>query len=297
MGKQTNASGSHFGGQWTKEKLTIIDEYLQFYTTAMSKQKVKLIYIDAFAGSGQTILSDGTVMDGSAIKALQYNFDEYYFIEINKKRIASLEEIIKSRYPEKVSKIHIIKENCNKILARVLEKLTVYQRGVMFLDPYALELDWSILEAASKTKILDVWYLFPVNALVRNLPKDKGYSYATSEKIDRILGTHDWEEALYKESKQLSLFETTDYERVDFEQLVHFVNKRLGELFPYVSPNSRILKNSKNSPLFILYFMMTNDSNKAIRLGSKVVNQIFSKVDSMAKEEKNEKNNKEITAI
>lgn len=31
MGKQTNISGSHFGGDWTKEKLTIIEDYLQFY--------------------------------------------------------------------------------------------------------------------------------------------------------------------------------------------------------------------------------------------------------------------------
>ena len=44
-----------------------------------------------------------------------------------------------------------------------------------------------------------------------------------------------------------------------------------------------MLKNSKNSALFILFYMMTNNSPKAIGLGSKVVNDIFVKIDEMAK--------------
>ena len=290
MGKQTNKSGSRFGGEWTKEKLTIIDNYLQFYTTALSKQKVKLVYIDAFAGSGKTVLPDGSAVDGSALLSLQYNFDEYYFLEIDPNRENELEYIVQNRFSEKTNKVHIINDNCNNRLGSILKKLTVYQRGVMFLDPYALELDWSILSDASKTGILDIWYLFPVNALTRNLPKDKQFTTATSSKIDSILGTHDWENALYYEDPQMTLFGTTNYDRVNFDELVKYVTGRLSSIFAYVSPKSRILKNSKNSPLFILYYLMTNNSPKAIRLGSKVVNQIFEKVDNMTKGVINENN-------
>ena len=42
MGKQTNKSGSKFGGRWTKEKLHIIEDYLYFYVRALSKINVKL---------------------------------------------------------------------------------------------------------------------------------------------------------------------------------------------------------------------------------------------------------------
>lgn len=289
MGKQTKKAGSNFGGQWTREKLAIIDDYLRFYVTALSKQNVKLIYIDAFAGSGKTYLPNGNQVDGSAIISLQYNFDEYYFLEIDKERKDELEEIIKTRFPTKINKVHIINDNCNNRLGDILKRLTKYQRGVMFLDPYALELDWSILSDASNTGILDIWYLFPVNALTRNLPKDKQYTDATSNKIDSILGTHDWEKALYYEDPQISLFGTTNYDRVNFEELVKYITNRLSSIFSYVSPKSRILKNSKNSPLFILYFLMTNSSPKAIGLGSKVVNQIFEKVDKIAKDVNNEK--------
>ena len=281
MGKQTKKSGSHFGGSWTQEKLTVINDYLNFYVTALSKQKVKLVYIDAFAGSGKTVLSDGTEVDGSAIISLRYNFDEYYFIEIDPDRANSLETIVKERYPQKLSKVHIINSNCNDSLKEVLSKLTVYNRAVMFLDPYALELDWSVLEVAKEKNILDIWYLFPLNALTRNLPKKKKITEATANKIDKILGTHDWENSLYQLDAQISMFGDENYIRVNFEQLVSFVRQRLASAFAYVSPKSRILKNSKNSPLFILFFMMTNNSPKAIGLGSKVVNEIFNKVDGM----------------
>ena len=45
MGKQTKQKGSHFGGEWTIQKLHIIEEYLKTYTTALKNQKVKKIYV------------------------------------------------------------------------------------------------------------------------------------------------------------------------------------------------------------------------------------------------------------
>ena len=42
-----------FGSIWTISKLEIIENYLEFYTTALKKQNFKLCYIDAFAGSGE----------------------------------------------------------------------------------------------------------------------------------------------------------------------------------------------------------------------------------------------------
>ena len=41
-----------YGGQWTFEKLKILENYLDCYTTALKSQPFKLVYIDAFAGSG-----------------------------------------------------------------------------------------------------------------------------------------------------------------------------------------------------------------------------------------------------
>ena len=40
-----------FGGPWTTDKLSILESYLNSYTTALKSQLFGLIYIDAFAGS------------------------------------------------------------------------------------------------------------------------------------------------------------------------------------------------------------------------------------------------------
>lgn len=284
MGKQTNISGSHFGGDWTKEKLTIIEDYLQFYVNALSKQKVQLIYIDAFAGSGKTELQSGETIDGSALISLKYNFDKYYFIELDEERSRFLNEEINTRFHEKKDKVKVITGDSNSELKKLFRSLTVYQRGVMFLDPYAMELEWDVLETAKQTNILDIWYLFPLNALTRNLYKKMSMPIATKNKVTQILGTNEWEKELYHQSAQLSIFGDEPLERVNFDRLVDFVRQRLINSFPYVSPQSRMLKNSNNSPMFILFFMMTNKSGKAIGLGSKVVTDIFNKLDKMSNE-------------
>lgn len=284
MGKQTNISGSHFGGDWTKEKLTIIENYLQFYVNALSKQKVQLIYIDAFAGSGKTELQSGETIDGSALISLKYNFDKYYFIELDEERSRCLNEEINTRFHEKKDKVKVITGDSNSELKKLFRSLTVYQRGVMFLDPYAMELEWDVLETAKQTNILDIWYLFPLNALTRNLYKKMSMPIATKNKVTQILGTNEWEKELYHQSAQLSIFGDEPLERVNFDRLVDFVRQRLINSFPYVSPQSRMLKNSNNSPMFILFFMMTNKSGKAIGLGSKVVTDIFNKLDKMSNE-------------
>lgn len=275
MGKQTRKSGSHFGGEWTKEKLTIIQKYLSFYVNALKNTKCKKIYIDAFAGSGKTLLKDGKEVDGSAIISLSLDFDHYYFIELDTERLNNLSNLIDERYPEKKSKVTTINGDCNDKLVTLLQSLTKYQRGVMFLDPYAMELDWSILEEANKTGVLDIWYLFPINAVSRQMPITGKVTDKMIEKLNLIFGTDKWLENLYYEDPQISIFEDKKMKRHNFEKLVEFVLLQLNNLFAYVSPKSKLLKNSNNAPMFLLCFAMTNNSPKAIGLGSKVVNDIF----------------------
>ena len=275
MGKQTRKSGSHFGGEWTEEKLTIIKKYLSFYVNALKNIKCKKIYIDAFAGSGKTLLKDGKEVDGSAMISLSLDFDHYYFIELDAERLNNLNNLIDVRYPDKKSKVTIIRGDCNNELITLLQSLTKFQRGVMFLDPYAMELDWSILEEANKTHVLDIWYLFPINAVSRQMPISGKVTDKMVEKLNIIFGTDKWLESLYYEDPQMNMFEDKKMKRHNFEKLVEFVLSQLNSLFAYVSPKSKLLKNSNNAPMFLLCFAMTNNSPKAIGLGSKVVNDIF----------------------
>lgn len=279
MGKQTRKSGSQFGGEWTEEKLTIIKKYLSFYVNALKNNKFKKIYIDAFAGSGKALLKDGKEVDGSALISLSLDFDHYYFIELDTERLNNLNNLINERYPNKKAKVTIIKGDCNNELISILRSLTKYQRGVMFLDPYAMELNWSVLEEANKTGVLDIWYLFPINAVIRQMPKNGNISCKMKNKLDLILGTDKWLEYLYYEDLQMNMFDDVKMKRHNFDKLVEFVLSELNNLFSYVSPKSKLLKNSNNAPMFLLCFAMTNNSPKAIGLGAKVVNDIFSSLE------------------
>ena len=298
MGKQTNISGSQFGGEWTLQKLHIIDEYLKSYSRVLKYQNVKKIYVDGFAGSGITELKtkpvnnsgflwegpdspQPTIVEGSAILSLKYDFDEYYFLELDSKRIASLQENIKQSYPQKLSKVHFINGDSNQTLLDVVSKITKYDRCLMFLDPYALELKWDTLEAISKCGVVDLWYLFPLS-LVRLIEKERDISEANKQKVSSILGTDEWFDKLFVESKQLDFFGETHFDRVEYSEVLKYIKERFSTIFAYVSPDSKMLKNeSKNSPMFLLCFMMTNTSDKAQKLAGKLVKGIISSAEKI----------------
>ncbi|OCZ51379.1 three-Cys-motif partner protein TcmP [Dehalobacter sp. TeCB1] len=134
-----------FGGSWILLKLEILERYLDFYTKALKKQDFRLCYIDAFAGSGNVHVREYGSVIGSALRALNYPFDKYFYIEKNEIYISKLEENIQQRKADK--DVEIIKGDCNELL-NTIHSYDWYQngwRGVIFLDPCAMELNWSSL--------------------------------------------------------------------------------------------------------------------------------------------------------
>ena len=109
-----------------------------------------------------------------------------------------LEENVKSNYSEKFSKVHFITGDCNKKLNDVLSNITVYDRCLMFLDPYALELNWETLEKISQCGVVDLWYLFPLS-VIRLMSKDKEITDRNKDKVTSILGTDKWLNELFVE--------------------------------------------------------------------------------------------------
>ena len=108
-----------FGGSWTERKLEALREYLVQYrlifTRNQAAAKLKTIYVDAFAGTGQR---DGGQAEpgpglfgydeevhgyqrGSAHKALSIErpFHEYLFIEHNAKYANALRNMVLSQFP------------------------------------------------------------------------------------------------------------------------------------------------------------------------------------------------------
>lgn len=304
MGKQTKKTGSKFGGLWTKQKLTIIEEYLKCYSIGLKNCKFKKIYIDAFAGSGVTELDkkiekENSIFDiypnldtdktnneineieGSALISLKYDFDNYYFLELDKKRATELKGRISENYPDKLNKVEIIQGDSNETLLNLLKSIKPTERYLMFIDPYALELKWDTLNNIASGDGNDVWYLFPLHALTRVLPKDRGKLNQNEKLVSEILGTEEWEELLYVTSNQLNFWGEEKKNRIEFNKLYPYILKRLKSIFPYVADEYTILKNSNSSPLFMLCFMMTNKTDKAQSLAKRFVVGIKNKMEKI----------------
>jgi|WetSurMetagenome_2_1015567.scaffolds.fasta_scaffold293415_2 three-Cys-motif partner protein len=67
-----------FGGGWTQIKLDVLEKYLSAYVTALKNKQFELLYIDAFAGTGEVTTKSGSgePIDGSAKIALGTSGDE-----------------------------------------------------------------------------------------------------------------------------------------------------------------------------------------------------------------------------
>lgn len=293
-----------FGGEWTETKLAILRRYLEAYTTALKKTPFEKIYIDAFAGtghredpatararhrvvdSGQLSLTaesmdDATAfLDGSPRVALKATppFDRFIFIEKKKRRCTELERL-KVDFPAQSASITILNDDANISLQRLTKEnwlMPPARRAVLFLDPYGVQVSWSTIEAVARTKAIDLWLLFPLSGVNRMLTNDGQIPDAWRQRLTDLLGTPDWEQALYlpaQEPRPRSLFESLDdppqappVVKQHVDVLARYFQQRLRSVFPFVANRPAILYNSRNSPLFMLCFAASNPKGGPIAL-------------------------------
>ena len=87
-----------FGGNWTREKLNILEGYFHAYLKVMRNQPFSIGYIDAFAGAGSIELASrdetskldaSNLIDGSVKRVLSLNpgFDGHVLIDRDRKSI------------------------------------------------------------------------------------------------------------------------------------------------------------------------------------------------------------------
>ena len=283
------ATSQKFGGNWTEEKLNIFTRYLDAYLVALQNQKFKKIYIDAFAGTGEIETSDGgQYLVGSAKRALSANkkFDRYYFIEADEQKESELREMVNTEFPHLTKSVTIYCGDANEKLIQIINDVDWrYNRGLLFLDPYATQVNWTTLENVAKTKSIDVWYLFPFSALERMLPRNGKYE-KWEDCIDRLLGASGWQTEFYKKDSQLKLFEilpnktgVQDEERLvkdaNPEHIKEYIISRLETIFPCVSKHPRIFRNSRRAPMFLFCFAISNESKPAQSLALRIANHIL----------------------
>ena len=268
------------GGDWTREKLDLIEAYLDAYTTALKSQPFRLIYVDAFAGTGAIQIDPdidrSSFLEGSVWRALNVTdkpFDSLLFVESD----AEKAEALKIAMSEHAERVVIVTGDANIELPRFCNEMDRYDRAVVFLDPFALQVDWATVQALGDTKKCDVWILFPVGAIRRMLPRNRKPDSQSQEHLNRVFGDSSWQN-LYHPPAQQHMFDDEPREESDpgVDQIVENYRARLETAFAEVAPTRRVLRNSKNAPLFEFMFAAANP--KGARPAMKIANHILKKM-------------------
>jgi len=285
-----------FGGRWSLFKLDVVASYLGAFNLALSKTKFRRIYIDAFAGSGDFTFASADVAPlfdeeaaqsvhaGSARRALSCNppFHELHFVERKPANARALRAL--AGQFDRAGSVGVHEGDASREVARLCETTDWRSaRGVIFLDPYGNQVEWSTLAAIARTT-LDVWYLFPLSGVYRNAPHSR--DALTPDKratLNRILGTADWENRFYRrDSAQFSLLADDgpdEWRTEDVDGIEAYVTERLRAVFARVEPPARLV-GPTGAPLFSLFFAMSNRSEKAQALALKIARHLLKQVRS-----------------
>jgi len=273
-----------FGGDWTAEKLERVRKYLAAYTVIFARnpraQKLISMYVDAFAGTGyrtkpprldaQTTLFEELAepeaeafLKGSARIALEVEppFKQYLFIEQDAAHAQELERL-KQQFAERSARVEIVREDANTYLKSWCKRTNWWTcRAVMFLDPYGMQVDWSLIEAIAKTQAVDLWILFPLGVAVnRLLTRAELPPKKWAQALTRILGSEEWQNAFYSLQVERTLFGDKEVrtKEADFGKIGQYFVGRLKTIFTAVANNPLPLRNSRNVPLYMLCFAAGN---------------------------------------
>lgn len=303
-------------GPWSQDKLDLLQAYLPAYSKIMNSERQRVWlqrchYIDAFAGAvwqkpkttkrgakaqSQDLLwgpesvspveVDADVeqyIEGSPLRALntEPTFDTCWFIDRSEWRLEQLNSLQK-QFPDR--DIRIRSGDCNPILRdEIATEITrkSKQRGVVFLDPYGLGVEWGTVVALANAQTFDIFINFSLMHVTRILKRDEAPDQSAIDLFNKVMGDSSWTQQLYKPPAQTSFLEDLSMVRDVMQPrwLAEIYADQLKQVFPYVT-RSVIMYSSKNAPLYALLLASHN------RYAVKIMNDIFAKYERSKNEGK-----------
>lgn len=295
-----------FGGADTVRKLRCLQEYLSSFSIALKNQGFGRIYIDAFAGSGdRTEVRPGLPLFGEKLAGpeeittpgsariaanTQPPFSQVILIETDPARFAALNQMA-AEFPRQ--RFHLHNSDANSVVQRLCKE-TGWRtksaesprglRGVIFLDPYGMEVDWQTVEAVAQTRALDMWYFFPLMGLYRQAAKAApSISQDKRNRLDRIFGTNEWFDRWYdRPYGPTDLFDdpVQAVRTADVNQIERYVGERLRSAFRGTVLAPLRLYNDRGAPLASLFFAVSNPAKAAVALATGIASHILKRGNS-----------------
>lgn len=286
-----------WGGDWTKQKLDAFEKYVRAYLKIMNKQKEKYngwpttIYFDGFAGSGINLPKEDNLKSdplnglelekeasqyyvGAAerVVSMDLSFDEYYFVDYNKKAIESLKKKLSpSQKGNRVYKYIVkdVNEGINKLSLHLDSK----KSALVFLDPFGMDIQWNTISLL-KGKRVDLWILIPTGVAINRLLDREG-ELRHLDKLEECLGLSETEikREFYLEREEFNLFngKIKSLEKIS-DSISHITKlyiKQLKTIWNFVTDEPLVLINSKNVPIY--HFVFASNNSTAFKIASGII--------------------------
>jgi three-Cys-motif partner protein len=256
-----------------------------------------LHYVDAFAGrdkqqlpnlndanEDEGLLATASFLEGSALRALKVSsnasrgFDRFLFIEASRSASQQLIENIHTDYPSMKGRIDVLRSDANEAIISYIDQTDWNKtRGLIFLDPFGLEVRWDTIVKLASTKACAVWYLFPLVGVIRMMTNTGEIDATWKTKLNSLFGTDSWYDEFYP-GDQLTIFGDVDkIKDAKTDHILDYVRTRLSTVFAAVS-NAAVLCNSRGFPLFALVMGVSNPRAKtqALKICNHLIDQLSS---------------------
>ncbi len=186
-------------GPWAKDKHDRLRKYVDISRAARRKwiegSSKSATYVDLFCGTGRALIRDtNEKIDGSPLVAFKsardggVPFSDIHIADAAEDKCRAAEQRIRRAGGSATSYVGSAKETA----VRVAERLNRYGLHFAFLDPYNLQdLPFSVLEAFSRLKYIDMLIHVSVHDLQRNLD---AYAGSNDSPLDQF--APGWREAV-----------------------------------------------------------------------------------------------------
>jgi three-Cys-motif partner protein len=204
-------------------------------------------------------------------------FDYLLLVESDPDRFAALRQLA-AEFPSHGDANEAVQNFCGEAPWRGSKDAPKGMRGVVFLNPYGLEIDWSTVAAIAITESLDLWYFFSLMGLYRQAANRAPAIDATKRaQPNRVLGTSEWEQAWYgTRHGSTDLGQTEEAIRTaDVDAIERYVKHRLESVFKGAVLDPLRFDNERPLPLASLFFAVSNPIQKAVAVASRIAKHIL----------------------
>jgi three-Cys-motif partner protein len=221
-------------GPWVARKVQFVDNQTTIFATGMKNRWEHRAYVELFAGPGLSYDRVGhEFIAGSAIRALDRNFTNYAFVDIDRRAVNALRERIDARGKSAVAPV--FQGDCNSAVPAIQRVVPADALTLAFIDPTSWQVRMSTIEALAKDRRVDLLMTFHAGSMKRLAHMSRNGA------LDAFFGTDEWRAAL----------RCPWWERL--ENLLQLYNRQLGALGYLESWQHRVpVKNSRGVAMYQL---------------------------------------------